>query len=104
MHLPFELRRRAKHAVFPILSACAISYFGYHAVHGQYGLLAYMRLQQQIAALNAEYRDLAAQRQRLEHRATLLKSESLDPDMLEERAQALVGYAHPNDAVILDVK
>lgn len=104
MQIPFELRRRARHAIFPVLSACAISYFGYHAVRGEYGLVAYLRLKQQIASLDAERRDLATQHEKLEHRTNLLRSESLDPDMLEERARILIGLAHPNDAVILNAK
>jgi cell division protein FtsB len=31
----------------------------------------------------------------------LLRPESLDPDMLEERARVLLNLAHPNDIVIM---
>jgi hypothetical protein len=31
----------------------------------------------------------------------LIKSESLDPDMLDERVRALLDYADPRDAVLI---
>jgi cell division protein FtsB len=31
----------------------------------------------------------------------LLKSDRLDPDMLDERARALLDYAHPNDLTLV---
>lgn len=104
MQLATELRRRARHAVFPLLSACAIFYFGYHAMHGEYGFAAYVKLNQKIAALQAEHADLVAQRSQLEHRASQLRPDSLDPDMLDERARTLLGFAHPDDVVILNAK
>jgi cell division protein FtsB len=104
MHLATEFRRRARHAAFPILSACAISYFGYHAVHGEYGLAAYVRLHQRIATMETTHSELVEQREKLEHRASLLRPDSLDPDMLDERARTLLGFAHPDDLVILNTK
>jgi hypothetical protein len=31
----------------------------------------------------------------------LLRSESVDPDMLDERARAMLDYVHPRDLVLL---
>ena len=31
----------------------------------------------------------------------MIKSESLDPDMLDERVRALLGYVDPRDAVLM---
>jgi cell division protein FtsB len=31
----------------------------------------------------------------------LLRSDRLDPDMLDERARALIGYADPRDVILL---
>jgi len=59
------------------------------------------RLDVEFAAAKAELSDLAAERQTLEHRVSLLSSTALDPDMLEERARIMLNVAHPNDVVIL---
>jgi cell division protein FtsB len=40
-------------------------------------------------------------KRRLERRVALLRPESLDRDMLEERARAVLNLARPEDRVIL---
>ncbi|HEY4775757.1 MAG TPA: septum formation initiator family protein, partial [Xanthobacteraceae bacterium] len=44
---------------------------------------------------------LKQERAEWQHRVNLLKSESIDPDMLDERARALLNYVDPRDVVIL---
>ena len=102
MSLAHELRRRSKQAVFPVLCACAIGYFGYHLVQGDYGLMAWVKLAQQIELTKAERARVSAERAELEHRVSLLRPSSLDPDLLDERARQTLGFAHRNDIVILD--
>jgi cell division protein FtsB len=38
---------------------------------------------------------------RLERDVALLRPESLDPDMLDERARAILNLAHSNDLIML---
>lgn len=97
----FEVRWRARAAIVPTLCACAIAYFGYHAVKGERGLLAYVRLSSEIESLQAELAEVDAKRLRLERRAQLLRAQGLDLDMLEEQAQSQLGLAHPDDVIIL---
>jgi cell division protein FtsB len=80
--------------------ALAIGYFGVNAVSGSHGLRARQDLDLQIAQLTVEREALKAERARWERRVSLLKSESLDPDMLDERARALLDYADPRDLVL----
>ncbi len=94
------MRRRVRHAAIPAICACAVAYFGYHAIQGDHGLITYWRYGQYIGSLQKEYDQIAAERERLEHRVKLLRSQSLDPDLLEERARDVLGFAHPNDRVI----
>ena len=68
---------------------------------GNYGLKARVNLEQQVAALTAELGDAKAERERWERRVALLKSDRLDPDMLDERARALLGFTDPRDVVML---
>lgn len=79
---------------------CLIAYFGYHAVQGDLGLLAYLKLSHQIDALEAEAAVVSAERQALEHRVALMSPEGVDPDLLDERARYDLGFAHPDDLVI----
>jgi cell division protein FtsB len=96
-----ELRRRARHIAPPVLAACVLSYFAYHAIQGDRGLLAWLQLRQDLAEAQAEDARLTSERARLEQRVSLLRAESLDPDLLDERAHALLGYGRPDEYVLL---
>ena len=77
-----------------------IGYFGVNAYTGNRGLKAKQDLDAQITELSAELATLKQERSRWDRRLTLLRSASLDPDMLDERARALLSYAHPHDVVM----
>ena len=80
--------------------ALLIGYFWVNAYSGNHGLRAKLNLDLQIAQLTVEEAALKAERTTWERRVTLLKSESLDPDMLDERARALLDYAAPRDLML----
>ena len=95
-----DIRRRTLDAVIPGVAMCLIVYFGYHAVQGDLGLLAYLKLSQQIETLEAEAAIVAAERAALEHRVSLMSPNGVDPDLLDERARYDLGFAHRDDLVI----
>jgi len=82
------------------LAAALIGYFGLNAYKGNYGLRAKQDLDQQIAELSGELATLKAERGTWERRVSLLKPESIDPDMLDERARTLLNYADPRDLTL----
>jgi cell division protein FtsB len=81
-------------------AALLIGYFGVNAYTGNHGLRAQQDLDHQIVQLTGELSALEAERTVWERRVSLLRSESLDPDMLDERARALLDFADPNDLVL----
>src|SRR4051812_6581246 len=81
--------------------ALLIGYFGVNAYTGNHGLRARQDLDQQIAQLTVELGQAKAERDQWQRRVALIKSESLDPDMLDERVRALLDYADPRDAVLI---
>jgi cell division protein FtsB len=87
--------------VGPVLGLCAAGYFAYHVMHGERGLIAWIELQRKVEAVEASLARVAAERRTLENRVQLLHPQSLDPDMLEERARVMLNYGHPDDIVIL---
>src|SRR5437764_992409 len=82
------------------IAALVIGYFGVNAYTGNHGLRARQDLDQQIAQLTGELATLHAERANWDRRVALLKSESLDPDMLDERARALLDYVDPRDLTL----
>jgi cell division protein FtsB len=82
------------------IAALVIGYFGVNAYTGNHGLRAKQDLDQQIAQLTSELNALKDERTSWERRVALLKSESIDPDMLDERARVLLDYADPRDLTL----
>jgi len=100
MRLLREIRTRARQAAPQVLAACMVAYFAYHALHGDRGFYAWIMLKQERAQALATAETVAAERARLEHRVGLLRSDHLDPDLLEERAQATLNYGAADDHII----
>lgn len=95
-----DMRRRARQIVGPLIGAALVTYFGYHAVQGDRGLIAWWNLRYEIEKADFELAAVTVERKRLEHRVALLRPESLDRDMLEERARLMVGNVHPGDLIV----
>lgn len=94
--------RRKLHAFLSTLGlyvgcALVIGYFGVNAYTGNHGLRAKQDLDQQFALLSEELDQLKQQRADWQRRVNLLKSDSIDPDMLDERARAVLNYLDPRD-------
>jgi cell division protein FtsB len=96
-----ELRQRARLIALPVIAACFVAYFLYHAVQGDRGIIAWIVLNQQIREAEATLANVSAERRVLKRRVELLRPESLDPDLLEERARAVLNFARPNELIIL---
>jgi cell division protein FtsB len=82
------------------IAALVIGYFGVNAYTGNHGLRAKQDLDQQIGQLTSELATLKNDRTSWERRVALLKPQSIDPDMLDERARALLDYADPRDLTL----
>ena len=83
------------------LAALFIGYFGVNAFTGAHGLRAQQNLDQQMAQMQTELARLKGKRAIWERRVGLLRAAQLDPDMLDERARALLGLADPRDVILL---
>jgi cell division protein FtsB len=84
-----------------VIAALLIGYFGMNAFSGNRGLKAKQDIDQQVAELSTELARLKLERSQWERRIALLKSSGLDPDMLDERARALLDYSHPHDLTMM---
>ncbi|MCX8232089.1 MAG: septum formation initiator family protein, partial [Alphaproteobacteria bacterium] len=84
----------------PFLLILMVTYFGMSFVQGDRGLLAWIRLSDEIALVQSDLADLMVHRTRIEHRIELLRPNGLDLDMLDERARASLGFAYTDEIVI----
>jgi len=86
---------------FAALNVCLMAYFGYNVIVGDRGLLSKWRLADEVAQLEQKFDGLKQRRALIEQKVSLVRPESLDPDMLDERARIILNLAHPNDITIL---
>jgi cell division protein FtsB len=86
--------------LLPLCCLLIMGYFAYHAVEGDYGLFALGKLQDRVASLEADLARAKAERQRLERHVALMRPESLDRDMIDERAREALNMANAKDIVI----
>jgi cell division protein FtsB len=84
-----------------VIAALLIGYFGVNAYTGEHGLIAKQDLDQEIGQLSSELATARAERAVWERRVALLKSDNLDPDLLDERARTLLNLAEPRDLTLM---
>ncbi|MDX2289639.1 MAG: septum formation initiator family protein [Hyphomicrobiaceae bacterium] len=77
------------------------AYFAHHALHGRHGLEARSRLIDRSTLVEFEIRSLEAVRSSLAADVRLLATEPPHPDLVEEIARDVLGYARPGDRVIV---
>ena len=102
MAMSAESKRRIRDVIAPVLGLCIVGYFAYHTIEGDRGLVAYVKMTAQLADARAQLEELAAERRALERRVSLLRSDNLDPDLLDERARLMLFLARPDEIVIMD--
>jgi len=95
------IRQRSRLIIGPILGVSLVVYFAYHLVQGERGLLAWMRLSQQIREARATLVELRAAQTPLARRVTLLRDQ-IDRDLLDERARATFNLGGPGEIVIFN--
>jgi cell division protein FtsB len=101
MGIMYETQRRARAAVAPFICLVLMIYFGYHAIHGDRGLLVWIQLNNEIKQAEKIHASLVQRRELLERRVAFLKPESLDRDLLMERAHLILGLVRNDEVVVL---
>lgn len=83
------------------VAALFIGYFAVNAFSGNHGLRAKQELDQQLDELTADLGRAQLERKQWERRVSLLRSDRLDPDLLDERARAELHYIHPREVTLI---
>jgi cell division protein FtsB len=99
------VRSRIRSILVPLalylVSGLTVGYFVYHSQHGNRGLETKLTLRQQIVALDQDLSDLRNERAEWERRVAMLRNNSVDRDLLDERARLTLNRLHRNDVVIM---
>jgi len=84
--------------VLPAITLAVVGYFGAYAIWGNRGILALEDTQAQLGIRQQQLAEVQANRQRLEHRITLMSRN--DPDLVEELARTQLMDAAPNQVAV----
>ena len=76
-------------------------YLGFSAIGGQFGIENRTEILLDIDQLRAQSSALQAEIDDYRHRATLMDPRRLDPDIVTERARALLNMANADDIIIM---
>lgn len=93
-------KRKLGRFVLPLITVAFLSYFGYHSIHGDYGLAATEEFDRQRVEREARLAKLVAERQTLEREVALMSDGSLERDMLDEKARFALNVARADEIVI----
>ena len=84
-----------------IVILCIIFYCFYNIFSGHRGLLITLDIEESIKTKQDQLRQLEKTREILEIKLQGLKPESIDINYLEELAKEKLGFAHPNEVVLI---
>lgn len=87
--------------IVPLLAVAFLSYFGFHAYNGAYGIYSKEQLQAQTVVLNNQLDDLREQRESLERQVSQLRDGSIDKDILDEQARRALNLSHADEVTII---
>ncbi|BCH54266.1 FtsB family cell division protein [Agrobacterium vitis] len=94
--------RKFGRLVLPAVTIAFIGYFGYHSIHGDYGLKAGEHFDVVRAERSKELATLIHDRKKLETQVKLLSDGSLERDMIDEKARYQLNMSRPDEIVIFN--
>lgn len=95
-------KRKFGRFVVPAITAAFLSYFGYHSIHGDFGLQATERLERSRLERTTELAALTGARVALERQVELMSDGSLERDMIDEMSRYQLNVSRPDEIVILN--
>src|SRR5262245_30549533 len=87
--------------IVPTLCAAFLTYFGFHAYHGEFGIYSKYRLEARAAELQGQLDVVKVERIELERRVQLLHDGTLEKDMLDEQARKALNLSHADEITIM---
>ena len=102
MGLFLDLQAKLKDSLWLIVVFLIFIYFSFYTINGERGLLRYMYLSKEIKYAQEIADKYSAEKKLLEQKVRLLSSNSLDLDMLDERARVVLNMVGEDEFIILD--
>ncbi|QKC96979.1 FtsB family cell division protein [Mesorhizobium sp. NZP2298] len=94
-------QRNTGRLIIPSLCVVFLTYFGFHAYHGEFGINSKYQLEAQAVALQAQLDAVKARRMELERRVRLMHDGTLEKDMLDEQARRALNLSQADEITIM---
>ncbi|WP_137133935.1 septum formation initiator family protein [Rhizobium sp. FKY42] len=92
--------RKLGRLVLPAITIAFVSYFGYHSIHGDLGLIATEKFERNRVERAAALEKLVKKREALERQVRLLSDGSLEKDMLDEIARYQLNVSRKDEITV----
>lgn len=87
-------------AFAPAAGVLFVAFFGYSAIFGSNGVIAWGDYAQQLKAREVELVRVERERTVLANRVALLDPRHADPDLVDELVRKDLGVAHPDEVIV----
>jgi len=100
-HIPdSETRSGFGGAVFAVVVLALMGYLSFAALQGEHGLFRHIQVEAEEARQRAELARLQAERAEIANLTRRLSTDTLDLDLLDERARHVLGLARADEILI----
>lgn len=89
-----------KRVAAPLLAVLVLFYLTFHAISGERGVVALFKESRKLVQLKEELARVTAEREALDTKVKGLSSNSLDLDLLDERARLVLGLVGKKEVVV----
>lgn len=88
-----------KQVWLPFLFLSLFFYFTYHIFQGERGVLSWFRLHKIVEEKKIILHQLETEKEKLNYLVSLLSPNTLDLDMLEQQARAVLNFSHEDEVI-----
>ncbi|HRC26575.1 MAG TPA: septum formation initiator family protein [Alphaproteobacteria bacterium] len=97
----FRSLRLSRRTLLPLIGFGLAAYFSWPLAQGERSWPRLIVLEHNISIEQANLDEVTQAREDLERKVVRLRPTSIDPDLLEERARALLGFQYPEEKMII---
>lgn len=101
MNKVFAHQEFLKGHLLTVVGVMLCLYFSYHTVFGHRSILALNNLNTQIEKTVAKGDIVISEREQLEGMVMAMRPDSMNPDLIEERARVILGYIRADEMQVL---
>lgn len=96
-----EQRYVVRQNIVAVVGICLSFYFGYHMLAGERSYMRYISLTGQVEDVKQQLARDSKERESLEQKVVMMRPGSVNRDLLEEQARAILGFSYKDEKVLI---